>query len=246
MAGSTGDRSSPAPRPTCGSQTQQAGARLAALMPRLRWLALHAAGRALRRRLDVEDLLQEACLRAWQARDRWPAPSAIPEAGGPGATDPGKGAARHGQEPAALGEDEFARWLSAVVRHTAVDAARAARARKRSGGEARLERTDFTRGGEGGEWAADTGGPATRAVRSEQRVLLERSFTELSGEHRRVLALRQFEGLSAAAAAARLGRSETAVHSLYRRALQAWQAGLDGKISLSDDESSGVRRSGSL
>jgi len=40
-----------------------------------------------------------------------------------------------------------------------------------------------------------------------------------------VIGLRQFEGLSAAAAGRRMGRSEAAVHSLYRRALLAWEAG---------------------
>jgi len=34
--------------------------------------------------------------------------------------------------------------------------------------------------------------------------------------------LRRFEGHSAAEAAARMGRTETAVHSLFRRALAAW------------------------
>ena len=48
----------------------------------------------------------------------------------------------------------------------------------------------------------------------------------LSAEHRRVLGLRQFEGLSAEQAARRMGRSATAVHSLYRRALLAWEQAL--------------------
>lgn len=43
-------------------------------------------------------------------------------------------------------------------------------------------------------------------------------------EPRRMLGLRRFEGLSAAETAARMGRSEAAVHSLFRRALGAWEA----------------------
>jgi DNA-directed RNA polymerase specialized sigma24 family protein len=38
-----------------------------------------------------------------------------------------------------------------------------------------------------------------------------------------VIGLRQLEGLTAAEAGLRLGRSEVAVHSLYRRALEAWE-----------------------
>ncbi len=49
------------------------------------------------------------------------------------------------------------------------------------------------------------------------------AFGTLTPEHRRVLGLRRFEGLSAAETAARMGRSETAVHSLFRRALVAWE-----------------------
>ena len=48
------------------------------------------------------------------------------------------------------------------------------------------------------------------------------AFLRLLPEHRRVLGLRQFEGLDARSTAQRMGRSETAVHSLYRRALAAW------------------------
>jgi DNA-directed RNA polymerase specialized sigma24 family protein len=39
-----------------------------------------------------------------------------------------------------------------------------------------------------------------------------------------VIGLRQFEGLTAAQAGARMGRSEAAVHSLYRRALESWES----------------------
>ena len=65
--------------------------------------------------------------------------------------------------------------------------------------------------------------------------MLARSFLALPPEHRRVLGLRQFEGLSAEEAAARMGRSAAAVHSLYRRALQAWQAGLEQNPGLRDE-----------
>ena len=180
------------------SGTADPAKRLSDQIGRVRWIALHCAGRALRRRLDVEDLVQETLLRAWTAREHWPAPE--------------------------LGDAGLARWLAFTVRRTTIDAARASRAKKRDGCEQPLELGDFSRSGVGErELAAKTAGPLTRAGAAEVRIELERAFERLSGEHRRVLALRQFEGLSAAEAGARIGKSEVAVHSLYRRALQAWE-----------------------
>ena len=66
-------------------------------------------------------------------------------------------------------------------------------------------------------------GPATRVRARELELRLEERYEALSAEHKRVIGLRQLEGLSAREAAERMGRSEIAVHSLYRRALQAWQ-----------------------
>jgi DNA-directed RNA polymerase specialized sigma24 family protein len=65
-------------------------------------------------------------------------------------------------------------------------------------------------------------------MRGETSQELLRAFLRLTPEHRRVIGLRQLEGLPAAQAARRLGRSETAVHSLFRRALQAWSEELGG------------------
>jgi len=66
---------------------------------------------------------------------------------------------------------------------------------------------------------------------------LEQRFRALPAEYQRVIGLRQFEGLSAREAAQRMGRSETAVHSLYRRALLAWQ-GDDSFGGMSDESES--------
>lgn len=178
----------------------------------MRWVAVHCAGRALLRRLEVDDLVQEALLRAWQDRDRWPE------------RDPNDAA--------------FARWLALLVRHATIDAARASRARKRAAREERLEASDFSRSGIATrDLPAQTAGPATRAAVADTRLSLERAFLRLSGEHRRVIALRQFEGLSAADTAARLKRSEVAVHSLFRRALQAWEREAGHDFSAFGDES---------
>ncbi len=184
----------------------------------MRWVAVHCAGRALLRRLEVDDLVQEALLRAWQDRDRWPA---------------------RDQNDAA-----FARWLALLVRHATIDAARASRARKRAAREERLDASDFSRSGiTPRDLPAQTAGPATRAAAAETRLSLERAFLRLCGEHRRVIALRQFEGLSAAETAARLKRSEVAVHSLFRRALQAWERESGNNFSTFGDESNFGARS---
>ena len=184
----------------------------------MRWVALHCAGRALLRRLDIDDLVQEAMLRAWQDREHWPAPES--------------------------GELSLGRWLAVLVRHATIDAARASRANKRSGREQRLELSDFSQSALGArDLPAQTAGPSTRAGVQETRTQLEQAFQRLSGEHRRVLSLRQFEGLSAALSARRMGKSEVAIHSLFRRALQAWERELGRDFSNLRDELDGNARS---
>ncbi len=174
------------------------GARLAALEPRLRLLCVHLAGPAVRARVPVEDLVQEVYLRAVAA------PGGLPAA-----------------EP---GERRLARWLTRIARHAVIDAARAIRAARRDGNVRPLARADWSRSGAGSSrFAAPAPGPATRAADAELGERTARAFAALTGEHRRVIGLRQLEGLSAAEAAQRMGRSEAAVHSLYRRALAAWE-----------------------
>lgn len=177
------------------------GKRLADLDGRLRLLLLHLSSPGLRRRVQVEDLLQEVYLRALAGAGRLPAKSP--------------------------GEVELLRYLRTIARHVVVDVVRAARAAKRDGRVVSLSRSDWSRAGVGvEEFADDTAGPLTRLEGAEESERLRMAFERLSPDHRRVLGLRKFEGLSAAEAGARLGRSEKAVHSLYRRALEAWEAAL--------------------
>jgi RNA polymerase sigma factor (sigma-70 family) len=156
------------------------------------------AGRAVRRRIEVDDLVQEVLVRAL---------------GHPG-----------GLPPVEEGEQSLWRFLVTIARHVVIDAARAIRARKRDGTLERLTRGDWSRGSvresrvEGRE-----PGASTVARLGEEAARLRAAFERLTPEHRRVIGLRQFEGLSAREAAERLGRGETAVHSLYRRALEAWE-----------------------
>ncbi len=171
-----------------------------------RWLALlflHLTGRAVRARVEIDDLVQEALLRAWSA---------------PGGLPP--------EEP---GEAALKRFLARIARHCVVDVLRSLRALKRSAREVPLRRADWSATGLGeGRLEAAGPGPATLVLAADEQAALLRAFDGLSPEHRRVLGLRQFEGLSAREAARRMGRSETAVHSLYRRALAAWDEALGG------------------
>jgi RNA polymerase sigma factor (sigma-70 family) len=176
------------------------GERLAAQAPRLRLLLAHLAGPAVRRRVETEDLVQEVFLRALGAD--------LPP---PGDDE---------------GDVRLFRLLRRIARNTVVDVARAIRAAKRDGVEERLDRSTWSR--TGGFTPAHPGaGPFTRAVGRERGARLEAAFQALSPEHRRVIGFRQFEGLDAAETGRRMGRSATAVHSLYRRALEAWSAAAD-------------------
>ena len=119
------------------------------------------------------------------------------------------------------------RFLVTLARHVVIDAARAIRARKRDATPVPLAHSDWSRFGlAASQIASRTAGPATRAAARETSARVRERFDALTPEHRRVIGLRQFEGLSARDTARRMGRSESAVHSLYRRALAAWDHGL--------------------
>ena len=160
---------------------------------RLRLYVHQRLGRSLARRLDVDDVVQETYMRAFTSLE----------------------------DKEFTGESAFFRYLASVARHTILDAARAARTLKRSGGVVQLERSDWTRAMPG-DPPARIDGPATRAVLAEDSLRLEQTFLELPANYRRVITLRQLEQLSAREVADRTGSSEQAVHALYRRALSAW------------------------
>lgn len=142
-----------------------------------------------------------------------------------------------GLPEAGAGDEALWRVLAEIARHVVVDVARALRAAKRSGNVEPLERSSWSR-----VPAARAPGPSTEAAAGEASRRMARTFLALLPEHRRVLGLRQFEGLSARETAARMGRSETAVHSLYRRALLAWEDALGGGGTISRDESPAAPR----
>jgi len=174
------------------------------LMAQAGWLALllrHLAGRAVRARVELDDLVQETLLRVCAMS------SPLPE-----------------REP---GELALRRLLATVARHAVTDVARRLRSARRSGQETRLLRADWS--GTGLSQSRLPGlapGPATLVGMAEDQRALIAAFERLAPEHRRVIGLRQFEGLDAAETGRRMGRSATAVHSLYRRALAAWHEAL--------------------
>lgn len=66
---------------------------------------------------------------------------------------------------------------------------------------------------------SDPTGPVTALDRAEHRAKVARALDDLDDDHRQVLLLRFFEGMSAEEAGARMGRSAGAVRSLTVRAL---------------------------
>ncbi len=163
--------------------------------PRLRVYVEQRLGRALARRVEVDDVLQETALRAL------------------GGIAAGKFA----------GEGPFLAYLCSIARNVLADIARAARRQRRGDGASALSlvRSDWSASGAMAP-ADASGGPLTKALRSESREHLLAAWRKLSPEHRRVIVLRQFEALSARDAAQRMGSSEQAVHALFRRALGRW------------------------
>lgn len=177
-----------------GESSARTGAeRIAGLTGRLQLYVSHLAGPALRRRVDLLDLVQDAQLRAL---------------GSPRAE--------------ALEGEELWRFVRAVARNTVVDAARQARRLPRRASSLAPAGEESSASGPIRRQAAPQPGPRTLAAAAEDERRLQTAFEALSPEHRRVIGLRRLEGLSAAETGRRMGRSEAAVHSLYRRALTAW------------------------
>ena len=196
------------------------GERLGAFHQRLQLLLHHYAGRAIRAQVEIDDLVQEVYLRSVAQ------PGSIP--------------------PAEPGDAALWRYLARIARNAVIDVARSIRALKRDGATSPLTRSDWSHAGPvANQLLAKTAGPATKLIAKETSEQLLDQYRALTPEHRRVLGLRQFEGLSAAETAARMGRSETAIHSLYRRALAAWELGAEGTITnsprLRDESESHLR-----
>lgn len=193
---------------------QDDGSRLASQERRLRLLLVHLAGRTVRSRVEIDDLVQEVWLRALDGRNGLP--------------------------PFEPGEARLWGFLRTLARNVVVDIARVIRARKRAGPVVRLARSDWSASGARESRVVQPGpGPATHAEGAEQHQRLLRAFEALAPEYRRVIGLRQIEGLSARETAARMARTETAVNSLFRRALAAWEEAIPGGFR--DESGPGLR-----
>jgi len=108
------------------------------------------------------------------------------------------------------GPGAFARWVAGIARNKALHALRSGRRSRREGS---LDVTGAP------TVASFRTTPASGAVRKELSSRLTSALDTLSEDHRRVILLRHFEGLSGPDTATVLGRSEGAVRVLFFRAL---------------------------
>ena len=138
---------------------QELGDRLASEGRRLLLLVEHLSGRAVRARVEPEDLVQEVFLRALARPSDAPPP------------DPG--------------EEGLRRWLNALARHVVIDVARALRAAKRDASEAPLARSAWSTAGlRESALPAGTPGPATRVAAAEGERGLARAYRSLAPDRR--------------------------------------------------------------
>jgi RNA polymerase sigma-70 factor (ECF subfamily) len=119
-------------------------------------------------------------------------------------------------------EAEFRAWLGQILAHQATNAVNRYRstAKRRLGREVPLE---AAAAGPGGGLCAPGETPSRELLRREEWELMDRAFTRLGPDDQMVIQRRHRDGLSFAAIAVSMGRSEEAVRRLWARALQRWQ-----------------------
>lgn len=120
------------------------------------------------------------------------------------------------------GDDSFFRWLAVIADHRLVDAIRAQRAAKRGGDRTPLSPAD--RGVSSVATLIDLLAvsehtPSRSARGHEAGAAIQVALASLSPDYRKALQLRYLESLPVAAVAARMGRTESAIHKLCSRAL---------------------------
>jgi len=170
------------------------GSLLEGYRPYLTMLARMQIGRRLRSKLDADDLVQEAFLRAHRAI-----------AGFRGTSG-----------------EEFLSWLRGILAHALADQIR--RYHGTGQRDPKLERAlefEFERSSEGFVRAltAPTSSPSQRMVRHERAVRLAEAMERLPANSREVLVLRHFQDLSFPEIASRMGRTLDGVKNLWIRAL---------------------------
>jgi RNA polymerase sigma-70 factor (ECF subfamily) len=119
------------------------------------------------------------------------------------------------------GQDAFYRWLTVIADNRVIDVVRAQNAAKRGGGRgvAGQERSSIAALID--MVAVNDRTPSRSAGGHEAAAAVQVALAGLKPEYREALALRYLEGLGVAETAARMGKTEPAVHKLCSRGLQA-------------------------
>jgi RNA polymerase sigma-70 factor (ECF subfamily) len=177
-----------------GGDSQALGSLLEGHRAYLGILARVQIGRRLRSKLDAEDLLQEAFLRAHRAIGRFR-----------GTTG-----------------EEFLSWLRGILANVLADQIRRYHGTEQR--DPALERAleiEFEQSSErfACALAAPTSSPSQRVVRHERAMWLAEAMERLPPASREVLVLRHFQELSFPEIANRMGRSLDGVKNLWIRAL---------------------------
>lgn len=114
-------------------------------------------------------------------------------------------------------EAELRAWLSTIVNHNAIDAARHFRDAERRSSRRELSLD----GGHGGGVTSRGPTPSLALCRQEDDIALHRAISRLTQPQRAVLEMRYRDGLDYRQIAAALDSSEVAVRKLYSRAIEA-------------------------
>ncbi len=160
--------------------------------PYLRMLAHVSINRHLQSKVDESDIVQEATLRA--SRDI---------------------AQFHGTT-----EQELAAWLRSVMTHVIANTYRHYSRRKRG---VRFElqlKSELDQSSAGfARLVGNESSPSGRAIRREQAVLLATALERLPTQQRRVLMLREIDGMKLAEIADQMGRTRNSVQKLWARGI---------------------------
>lgn len=114
----------------------------------------------------------------------------------------------------------FIRWLCTIADHRVVDAARAQRAAKRGGGRSPVAADEYeSLRGLLDLVAVHERTPSQSAAGHEAVAAVRNALQSISPDYRTALELRYLHGLSVGDTAARMGRTERAVHKLCSRGL---------------------------
>jgi RNA polymerase sigma-70 factor (ECF subfamily) len=128
------------------------------------------------------------------------------------------------------GRTSFHPWLAAIAQHRLFDLVKGQRAAKRGGGRVAVQ--GGVRATEGSLLGlldmlnVDTLTPSRAVARQEAVQAVQVGLASLKEDYRQALWLRYIEGLPVADIAARLGRTERAVHMLCHRGLRELRVAL--------------------